>query len=207
MKEQAANSTFISQESGEEIVSSIGMTVLLISFSMLFATFFLGYAVFRLTAPAWPPAGVIKADLFIPSLSTAIMLGSSYFYYLFQRASVAASANQISKKKIYFSVTFLLAILFLYSQFSFWSALKTQGIFVGGGTYSSLLYALSWVHSAHIAGGILLLLFLIPQTFLQSEYILSVKKIPNSIKVINIGKFWHFLGIIWILIFVFLFIL
>ena len=42
---------------GKAAVSAIGMTVLLISFAMLFATLLLGYIVFRLTTDTWPPQG------------------------------------------------------------------------------------------------------------------------------------------------------
>ena len=42
-------------EQGQEIVSSVAMIVTLISFAMLFATLMMGFAMFRFTAPVWPP--------------------------------------------------------------------------------------------------------------------------------------------------------
>ena len=39
---------------GKNIANSIAMIITLVSFTMLFAVFFLGYAIFRFNAQEWP---------------------------------------------------------------------------------------------------------------------------------------------------------
>ena len=51
---------------GQKIVSSIAMTIVLISFSMLFASLFMGYAVYRIQNPVWPPMGMQRVPTSVP---------------------------------------------------------------------------------------------------------------------------------------------
>ena len=77
---------------GKDVANSIAMVITLVSFTMLFAVFFLGYAIFRLNAQEWPPMGMNKVGLGIPSLSTLIIILSIVYtccialflnYYMF----------------------------------------------------------------------------------------------------------------------------
>ena len=68
----------------QEIQSSITMTVLIISFSMLFGTLFMGYMVYRVRSTTWPPMGMNDVGIFYPSMSTIVLFFSSIFYYFFE---------------------------------------------------------------------------------------------------------------------------
>jgi len=175
---------------GERITSSIGLMVTIISFGMLFATLFLGFAVFRINSPVWPPMGFKRPDLFYPVLSTIIIGVSSFFIEKFSRVF----------KKSDFFLSLLFGILFLISQFSLWKNLHEHGIFASSGIFGSLIYAFTWIHAGHMVIGLSLLLFLIPLIF-KTEYTNK-----NKLKINNVTKFWHFLAIVWVLMFFFLFI-
>lgn len=84
-------------------------------------------------------------------------------------------------------------------QFLLWGQMADIGLYVSAGVFPSLLYALTWVHAGHIVVALLALLLLVPAVF--KDY--SDEKI---IWVQNIGKFWHFLGIIWFIMFVVMFV-
>ena len=55
--------------------------IVLLSGTMLFATLFMGYAIYRTSATYWPPLGIPKIGLLIPFLSTVIIVVSSWFAY------------------------------------------------------------------------------------------------------------------------------
>jgi len=61
------------------------MIVTLISFAMLFATLMMGFAMFRFTSPVWPPSGMEKPSLVLPTLSTVLIALSSACYYWFEK--------------------------------------------------------------------------------------------------------------------------
>ena len=177
-------------------VSNIGMVVILVSFAMLFAALLLGYVVFRLTNEVWPPMGMQIVPLTLPFVSTVIIGVSSLMYMNFEKSF---NAKDVSNSKKYFFLTLLLGLAFMGVQFLLWGQMADIGLYVSAGVFPSLLYALTWVHAGHIVVALLALLLLVPAVF--KDY--SDEKI---IWVQNIGKFWHFLGIIWFIMFVVMFV-
>jgi cytochrome c oxidase subunit 3 len=178
-------------DQGQEIISSVGMIVTLISFAMLFATLMMGFAMFRFTSPSWPPAGMTRPSLFLPTLSTICIFLSSLSYMWFEK-------NITNKKGLI--VTIILGFGFMVMQSLLWNYLKNQGIFVSSGIYPSIIYAFTWIHAAHIIVALGLLIWLLTS---------SLKEINTKARlhVLNVGKFWHFLGIVWFIMFMTIFVL
>ena len=183
MTTAAVKKHFLKQK---ELRADIATMVTLVSFGMLFATLFLGYAVFRLTAPSWPPADVVAFDLTIPSLSTFWVLFSSWAFFKFEK--------ELSKK--WLSASLVTGLLFIGTQFMLWRSLESAGIFVGAGAFSSIIYAITWIHAAHmVLGGLAL------------AWLLFFGKVENKLLNKSVGSFWHFLTVIWILVYIFVFVL
>lgn len=181
---------------GKKAVSSIGMTVLLISFTMLFATLLLGYIVFRLTNDVWPPMGMERVPLTLPTLSTLVIGVSSFFLVMFEKAFME---NKKSKMQLHFLLTLALGLGFMVIQFMLWGSLRDVGLYVSGGIFPSMIYSLTWIHAAHIVSGIFALLLLLPVLF--KGYVTD-----RVVWVQNIGKFWHFLGAVWFFMYVIMFV-
>lgn len=179
-------------EKREKMTSSIAMIMTLVSFSMLFATLMLGYIAYRFTSEVWPPVGMQRANLGLPTISTVIILMSSLTYFLTESAFEAGESKKVKR---YFSVTFLLGLGFMVSQLFLWNDLKLSGIYVDTTVFASIIYAFTWVHAAHVVGGILALIFLIPSVQGKRD------QLRNHIWFKNVGQFWHFLGIVWAIIY------
>ena len=181
--------TFTPSVREAKAIAGISMVLVLVSFSMLFATLFLGYAALRFTAPVWPPMGMTDLPMAVPLVSTALIALSSLTWMLFEN----------SKRRLWILLTFALGLGFTISQFVLWADLKQLGIYASTGTFASIIYAFTWIHAAHIIAALLLLLW--PITWSVKQTITEVR----TVKVASIGKFWHFLGIIWFLMFISLF--
>ena len=176
----------------QDIQSSITMSVLLISFSMLFGTLFLGYFVFRVRSTVWPPMGMTDIDLYYPTLSTVGIMLSSGFYYLFEKKF---------KSKNLLMLSFLTGLGFCSSQVMLWKDLALKGITQSSGVFGSMLYGFTWIHIAHVLMGIILLGWLN-----LSFFIFKKSPLNYSLRVKNVGLFWHFLGFIWLLMYLALFV-
>ena len=181
----------------KKVQSNIAMGILLISWSMLFAALFLGYFVFRFSQDAWPPMGMSRVPVFWPSISTLVLALSSYTYWLFQKSYLEGKKEEGAQNLV---ITIILAFGFLVMQFQLWSVLKDQGLYANAGIFPSLLYGFTWIHFAHIGLGVPALVLL--------WFCLMKKNIFNmgELSIINLGRFWHFLGVIWLLMFLSLFV-
>lgn len=189
MNQALADNIIPDQTEQKRVVNSIAMIMILVSLSMLFATLFLGYSVYRVSADQWPPFGFESISLMIPGISTLVVVLSSISFVVYKKLWIQKS----SSAKIFYFITLGLGLAFMASQFRLWANLKTTGIFVDSSVFASMIYAFTWIHAAHMVAGILGLLWL--ATSLKSDE-------PKELsKMINIEKFWHFLGIIWVLIF------
>ncbi|MBP9673909.1 MAG: cytochrome c oxidase subunit 3 [Bacteriovoracaceae bacterium] len=179
-----------------EIQSSLAMTVGLISFSMLFATLFMGYAWYRADSLIWPPQGMQKISPLLPTLSTLFIILSSFCLW---KSRISFYKKKEQTAKIFYSATWIFALSFIFSQNFLWQHLKKLGIYASSGIFGSLLYGFTWIHMGHIALGLLGLLSLIFLLFKSQE--------PNvsSSRFLNVEKFWHFLGLVWVLMYVGLF--
>ena len=175
----------------QEFRNSVGMTVTLISFGMMFASLFLGYFLVRFNAPVWPPVEIENLPKLLPFLSTLVMGISSYTYYKFEKGE---------ERKKFWIITFLLGMAFLGLQYSLWNALAASGILVANGNVPSMVYAFTWIHAVHIVVALGLVLWL-------GYYVFRKPSGLTKAKLINVGKFWHFLGVVWLMMYLMLFVL
>lgn len=180
-----------------DLQNNLAMTITLISGAMLFATLFMGYAIYRTSASAWPPLGIPKIALLIPFISTIVILISSWFAY---QVRVFVKLNDILKARFNLNLTLAFGSAFLLVQSYLWFHMKSTGVFVGtSGIFGSVIYGFTWIHAVHMLLGLSALIYL--------KFVLKPGQSNILQKTINVEKFWHFLGIIWIIMFLTLFVL
>ncbi len=105
------------------------------------------------------------------------------------------------------AVTFGLGVLFLGSQAWGWQEMLGQNIRLDNNTGGSFVYVLSGLHLAHTFGGILALLVVVYDAFRNKSYVdsfvYSVNP-PNQLRLKLTSIYWHFVDILWLILFVFL---
>ena len=181
-------------DEGRRLVSSVAMTLVIVSFSMLFAALFLSYILLRFNSPIWPPMGIGRVGLLFPTLSTVLIALGSVAYGAFERSYGFGRVE-----RGYFWAALLAGVGFMVTQVLLWRSLGLRGIYADSGSFGSVLYGLTWIHAAHIAAAIVLLLWQVP----------LLKRHGGgraALRLKNVGIFWHFLGIVWGCIFLGLFI-
>ncbi len=181
-----------------ELQGSVALIVALVSFSMLFATLFLGYSVFRLTSDMWPPAGMARIPLTIPTLSTVIVLVSSAFAWILEKSGYER------KSMSFYFISFFTGIGFVVCQFYLWNMLKTIGVFTNSGIYPSMIYAFTWIHTAHMVLGLIAFIYLGFLLFKNNWILDDSIKLQKANSVL---RFWHFLAVIWLMMYALLFVL
>ncbi len=107
--------------------------------------------------------------------------------------------NNSSKTNFLLLVTFGLGILFVASQFIGFNKLISSGYFFTGAQSTittSFLYVLTVLHLAHLFAGLIVLIVVIINNY-KNKY--KLEKLGFELAV----TFWHFLGILWLYLFVF----
>ena len=138
----------------------------------------------------------------LPSLfyvSTAIIIVSSGTMYWAQQA---IKSGNLSSVKMGLMLTFILGLAFCFIQMQAWKALAASGIFFAGkqSTLSgSILYVITFMHFLHIIAG-LIALFFTQLAALRGKY--SAEK---HLGLTLCAIFWHFLDILWVILFLFLY--
>jgi len=129
--------------------------------------------------------------------STAILLISSITV---NAAQMAAKKGNMKNAGLYLLITFVLGIVFSVMQFVGWAELAEMGIrFVDPNNLSgSFFIVITGTHLAHLAGGLLSLLFTLIKAYAgkYSQY--------NYLGIKLTAIFWHFLDLLWLYLFVFL---
>jgi cytochrome c oxidase subunit 3 len=132
-------------------------------------------------------------------LSTAVIITSSITLFMAVRM---AKKNHKTGTIIGVLLTFILGIVFTYTQFAGYHELTAKGI-VFAGKYSnaagSFLYALTGLHLAHLFGG-LISLFVTLINSMRGKY-----NAENTLGLELTSIYWHFLDIFWVYLFLFLY--
>jgi cytochrome c oxidase subunit III len=161
------------------------------SIVMLFAGLTSGYIV-RQSEGNWIQFRIPSAFY----VSTGIIIASSLTMHWALRAS---RRNNYAEIKRWLIVTLGLGIAFIFCQFFGYNQLMREGIFFTGGNVSgSFFYVITALHAAHVAGGILSLMFT------SGKAVLEKYNSENNLGIQVCATYWHFMGILWLYLFVFL---
>jgi cytochrome c oxidase subunit 3 len=169
----------------DSFTEKLGLIILIGSLSMFFITLFASYGILRVKSIIWQVNKIEGFLFYLSCLNTFIIITSSFIYYYFSKKPKEKSIAGVK-------ITLLFGVVFLLLQLILWSNLVSAGYTIQSNQSSSIFYLLSGVHFLHVIIGIIALLWLI------NKY----NKFNNIHKEINIiGMYWHFLMIVWILIF------
>ncbi len=156
---------------------------------------------------AWTSAYIVKrgepgwSSFELPGqfwLNTGIILLSSATMIWAQRA---ARRDDIGQVKAGLALTMILGIAFMAGQWFAWEKMVAMNhYFAGSGSNSSssFIYVLTGVHGLHIVSGVIVLALTLTAAF---RFQVHAK---NMLRIELCSTYWHFLGGLWLYLFVFL---
>ncbi|MFC6997903.1 cytochrome c oxidase subunit 3 [Rufibacter roseus] len=167
--------------------------LLIVSIVMMFAAFTSAYIV-RREEGNW-----LEFDL--PSvliINTVVLLLSSIFLHW---AYVSAKRDNVGSVKVGLCLTIAAGVAFLIGQWIGWGELVDNQVFFGGHTANpsgSFLYVLTGVHAFHLITGLIFLIIVVISAF---KYKVHSR---NLVRIELCAIYWHFLGALWIYLYLFL---
>lgn len=131
-------------------------------------------------------------DIPFTSFSSFVLLMSSLCMVL---AHKATEERDYKNQRVWLATTALLGSVFIGGQIYEFTAFYREGLTFGGSLFGSAFFTLTGFHGVHVTGGILMLVSLLVLSFRGKL------KSDRSETVELVGLYWHFVDIIWVLIF------
>lgn len=173
-----------------------GLLVFLVAEGMIFLGLFIAYLAFRAMAPEWPPAGMPKLELMLPAVNTCVLIASSLVIH---QADTAIKKNDVKGLQLWFGLTALMGIVFLGGQLYEYSHLEFG---LRSNLFASTFYVLTGFHGLHVTLGVLLILAVMWRSLKSEHY-----GTHNHFGVEAAEIYWHFVDVIWIILFILLYLL
>ncbi len=131
--------------------------------------------------------------------STALILASSFTYYVAQKAIIS---NNQPKSKNWLLITTVLGGIFISSQILAWFQLVSRGLYMQSNPYLTFFYFMTALHAVHVLGGIIALGYVVLQNWQETaaEKVLERRRDVSS----AVGWYWHFMGALWLVLLVML---
>ena len=171
----------------------LGLYMFLISEGMIFVGLFVAYFTFRAVAPGMQ-GDLPKLELMLPGINSIILISSSF---VMNRGQSAIKKNDVKGLQFWFGLTALMGVAFLagqmYEYFHLEFGLKSS-------LFASTFYVLTGFHGLHVCFGLLLTLGVLWRSRNPDHY-----SEHSHFGVEAAEIYWHFVDVIWILLFVILY--
>jgi heme/copper-type cytochrome/quinol oxidase subunit 3 len=169
----------------------LAMWVFLASDCLLFGALISSYVLYRGASVKGPyPADVF--DIPYTSVSSFVLLASSLTMVL---ALAAIQRGDVGRCRVWLLATALLGMTFIGGQVYEFTTFYHEGLALSTNLFGTTFYVLTGFHGTHVAIGVVMLLTLLSLTFMG-----RITQ-ENAETVELVGLYWHFVDIVWIVIF------
>lgn len=185
---------------GNVTSGKIGMWIFLLSDAFSFGGLLLAYGILRGGSEQWHHPGEPNLGINFTAFLTFLLICSSVSMVL----AVAAAAEGNRKGTVFWlALTALGGAGFLCGQFQEYfgiigEGLTHEGLVFGHSAYASTFYVTTSFHGLHVLTGTVYILITLFRT-------MAGKTNANHIEIL--GLFWHFVDLVWILVFTFIYLL
>jgi cytochrome c oxidase subunit 3 len=180
----------------------LGMWIFLAGDAVGFGVLLAGYGIMRATSADWPnPYEVLGINL------TAAMT----FLLICSSVTMVKALEWLGKGDRAQAIKFLLATalggaIFVSLQAYEWTHLIHRGLHINGNPWGASLfgttfYLVTGFHGLHVTGGVIYLLVI-------ARYVMNRPSPATTYNAVEIcGLYWHFVDLVWIMVFTFLYLL
>ena len=180
----------------------LGMWVFLAGDAMSFGGLLAGYGALRASSPDWPdPLDTLGIQL--TAAMTFLLICTSVTMV---KALSAARHNDLAGFKKFMLLTITGGTIFLLLQAYEWTHLTHEGMTMSGNPWGAALfgttfYILTGFHGCHVFGGVAYLTCILISG-IKGRYL---GEDANHVEIV--GLYWHFVDLVWILVFTFVYLL
>jgi cytochrome c oxidase subunit III len=174
---------------------TLGLLTFLLSESLMFGALFAVYLIFRGESAQWPPEGT-EVELLLPAVNTILLVSSSFVIHL---GDNAIKQNDVAGLRKWYGLTALMGIIFLVGQVYEYLNL---GYGLSTNVFANCFYTMTGFHGLHVLLGVCLILGVVWRSRREGHYS-DVKHTGVAMAEI----YWHFVDIIWIILFALIYIL
>jgi cytochrome c oxidase subunit 3 len=176
---------------GPATTGKVGMWIFLVTDAMTFGGLLLAYGIIRAGNPQWPtPTSVLGIPF--TAVMTFVLIVSSLTMVL---ALDAAKHGNVKGAVRWLLATASGGIFFLCGQVYEYRHLIHEGFTLPSGNFPATFYVITSFHGAHVFTGVCYLL-------ITAFGVSRGKHLENGANFVEItGLFWHFVDLIWILVF------
>lgn len=179
------------EDAHQRVNRTLGMVFFVGSWSMAFGTLFLAMLILRDKIGFWPPRGIELPSTAMATVATGVLLLSSVLLHL----SVSRGRRGRDGFLGLWVAGTLVGVAFAALQAWLWYDLTARGRSADSGLYESLFYGLTWVHAAHVVCGLAALIWM-------AVGIARGRYGPHLISTVqNAAIFWHFVDVVWVVLF------
>jgi cytochrome c oxidase subunit 3 len=180
----------IKTQKEDQFTSYFGMLIALGSFSMLFIALLASYGILRVRSGLWMSYTIGTIPFFLAWVNTIVILISSITLFMASKANEREN-KIVTLNQIY--TTIIIGLVFLSLQIILWNVLINDGFTITSHQAGSVFYMLSGLHGLHILGGLISLIWLIFKIRVNNLILKPMRLV---------SMFWHYLTLIWIVIFI-----
>ena len=189
--------------SGTASALKVGMWVFLISDALTFGGLLIAYAVLRAGSARWWPSDEPPLGINFTAGLTFLLICSSVTMVL---AVGAAQRGRRQEASRFLYLTVVGGLLFLVGQAHEYfggpgPGLIARGLVFGRSARATTFYLITAFHGLHVLSGVILLLVTLVRTAV------SWRRGVDADVVEAVGLFWHFVDLVWILVFTFLYLI
>src|SRR5438093_5625691 len=169
----------------------LAMWIFLASECMLFGALISTYVLYRGASTVWPYPDQVF-DCPYTSVSSFVLLASSLTMVL---ALAAIQRGDDGRLRVWLLATAMLGMTFIGGQVYEFTTFVHEGLSLHKNLFGTTFFVLTGFHGAHVTVGILMLLTLFSLSMtgrIRREHSLAVELV---------GLYWHFVDIVWIVIF------
>jgi cytochrome c oxidase subunit 3 len=182
----------------------LGMLLFITSEVMFFAGLFAAYFNVRANAPHWPTLNPETGEAFrldiLPLVGPAtVLLILSSFTCQFAVWAIRRGDRTAFLRNI--GVTFAIGVTFLLMQATDYVLLANEGLTLSSGTFGTTYFTLTGFHGAHVFGGAIMLGVIL---FRGMAGQFSARH-HDAVEAVSL--YWHFVDVVWILLFSLLYLL
>ena len=169
----------------------MGMLLFLASEAAFFGVLIMTYLYYRGPGVEGPSAET-SLNPVLAGIFTAFLLASSGTLWLAEKSIARQNHTGV---RIWLAVTVLLGAVFLIGQGAEYVQLIRENVTIDRNLFGTTFFTLTGFHGLHVFGGLVILAILTGMAEAGSF------RGPHSVAVETVGLYWHFVDVVWIIIF------